>query len=111
MKIHFPLVRPALAFGLALVLLTGCLAPLPTPIPGSGAINLNVAPTQAAPTPGAQAAATQALSQPTQPPAPATPTVFTTPASDLSQMPDPLAGWQKGAPSVPITLTEYGDFQ
>jgi hypothetical protein len=107
MKIQFPLARQALMFGLALVLLTGCLAPLPTPVPGSGVVNLNVAPTPAAPT---QPAA-NTPSEPTPSPAPPTPTVFVTPASDLTQLPDPLEGWQSGNPSAPITLAEYGDFQ
>ncbi len=101
MKIHFSLARQVLLFGLALVLLTGCLAPLPTPVPGSGAVNLNV-PTQPA---------GNAPPEPTPSPAPPTSTVFATPASDLSQMPDPLAGWQQGSSSAPITLAEYGDFQ
>jgi hypothetical protein len=102
MKIQFSLVRQALVFGLALVLLTGCLAPLPTPVPGSGVIDLNIAPTQAA---------DNLPPQPTPSPAPPTPTVFVTPASDLAQMPNPLEGWQQGNSSAPITLAEYADFQ
>ncbi len=108
MNIHFPFKRQALAGALVLMLVAACLpvARAPTAAP-----NVNFAPTLPGPTgaaPTANLAATATIT-PTATPAP-TPT-YTTPASDLSTLPDPLAGWQSGDRSVPITITEYGDFQ
>jgi hypothetical protein len=111
MKIHIPFMRQALAGALALALVAACLPAAPQP---TAAPNLSFAPTLPpanAPAPTAAAAPTPASVLPT-PGAVATPTIaYTTPASDMSTLPDPLAGWQAGDRSVAITITEYGDFQ
>jgi hypothetical protein len=111
MNIHIPFKRQALAGALALTLVAACLPAAPQQ--PTAAPNLNFAPTLPA------AATAPAAGAPTLPaatlPAPgvvATPTiVYTKAASDLSKLPDPLAGWQQGDHSVPISITEYGDFQ
>jgi FtsP/CotA-like multicopper oxidase with cupredoxin domain len=103
MNIHIPLRRQALAGALVLALASACL-PAPQPQP-TAAPNLSFAPTL----PPAATAAVPASNAPTA--APAATVGYTQPGSDLSALPDPLAGWQMGDRSVPITITEYGDFQ
>ncbi len=110
MNIHSPLKRQALAGALALALVAACLpaAPhKPTAAPPTLA-PISIPATALAPT--ESAASTLAASpQPTA--AAAATATYTTAASDLSKLPDPLDGWQAGDRSVPITITEYGDFQ
>ena len=108
MNIHFPFRRQALAGALVLLLAAAC---QPAPQAPTATPNLNFAPSLPAPTDAAPAATL--ASEPTvAATATAAPTAtFTTPASDFSTLPDPLAGWQMGDRSVPITITEYGDFQ
>jgi FtsP/CotA-like multicopper oxidase with cupredoxin domain len=108
MNIHIPFKRQALAGALALTLVAAC---LPAPQQPTAAPNLNFAPTLPAATEVASSAATPTAGLPT-PGVVATPTiVYTKAASDMSKLPDPLAGWQQGDHSVPISITEYGDFQ
>jgi hypothetical protein len=108
MNIHIPFKRQALAGALALTLVAACLPAAPAP---TAAPNLNFAPTLPAATAAGGAPTTVAPTLPA-PGAVATPTiVYTNAASDLSKLPDPLAGWQQGDHSVPISITEYGDFQ
>ncbi len=108
MNIHFPFRRQALAGALVLLLVAAC---QPAPQAPTAAPNVNFAPTLPASTAAAPAAtlAAEPTSEATATAAP-TPT-FTAAASDFSALPDPLAGWQMGDRSVPITITEYGDFQ
>ncbi len=111
MNLNRSFVHRALAAMLMLAMVAACVPAKPTAPP-----NLNFGETQVAPptadasaaTP-AGAAATPAASVPTTPTVPTA--TYTAPASDFSQMPDPLEGWQKGNPSAPIRLVEYGDFQ
>jgi FtsP/CotA-like multicopper oxidase with cupredoxin domain len=117
MNIHIPLRRQALAGALVLTLVAACLPAAPLQ-PPTAAPNLNFAPTLPAPTAAsANAAPTPVVAVPTTAvgptagAAPAATVAYTKAASDLSQLPDPLAGWQAGDRSVPITITEYGDFQ
>jgi hypothetical protein len=108
MNIHIPFKRQALAGALALTLVAACLPATPPP-PTAAVPTLApataLAPTTAAviPTPAAALPTAGAVTTPTA--------TFTTAASDLAKLPDPLAGWQAGDRSVPITITEYGDFQ
>ena len=115
MNIHFPFRRQALAGALALMLVAAC---LPAPQAPTAAPNVNFAPTlpvstAAAPAPSTAAAPAATVVAPaaTEAPTSAATATYTTAASDLSTLPDPLAGWQVGDRSVPITITEYGDFQ
>ena len=115
MNIHFPFKRQALAGALVLMLVAAC---LPAPQAPTAAPNVNFAPTLPGPTAAAPTAApyaaeaTAALTPIAAVTATAAPTpTYTRPASDLSTLPDPVAGWQLGDRSVPITITEYGDFQ
>jgi hypothetical protein len=106
MNIHIPFKRQALAGALALMLVAACLPAAPQP--PTAAPNLNFAPTLA---PSTTAVPTPVAALP-NPGTVTTPTIaYTTPASDLSKLPDPLEGWQQGDRSVPISITEYGDFQ
>lgn len=108
MNIHFPFRRQALAGALVLLLAAAC---LPAPQAPTMAPNVNLAPTLPVSTAVAPPA-TVAAEATIPPTAIAAPTAtYTTPASDFSTLPDPLAGWQMGDRSVPITITEYGDFQ
>jgi hypothetical protein len=106
MNIHTPLRRQALAGALVLMLAAACLpAPQPTLAPEAYAPTL---PPAATPVPADSLAPTAAPAIDT---VPTSAVAYTTAASDFSKMPDPLAGWQAGDRSVPITITEYGDFQ
>jgi hypothetical protein len=106
MNIHIPFKRQALAGALALTLVAACLPAAPQQ--PTAAPNLNYAPTL----PASTAAAPTPASALPAPSGVATPTIaYTKPASDLSKLPDPLEGWQQGDHSVPISITEYGDFQ
>jgi len=104
MNINIPFRRQVLAGALALTLVAACLPAAPqqpaaTPSPA-------LAPT----VPPVTAVAPTENAAPTT--APAAPTAtYTVPVSDFSKLPDPLQGWQVGDRSVPITITEYGDFQ
>jgi len=108
MNIHVPFKRQVLAGALALSLVAACV-PAAAPTAPSLAPTL-VPPATLAPT--ENAAPTPAAAQPTAGATAAAPTpTFTNAVSDLSKLPDPLEGWQAGDRSVPITITEYGDFQ
>ncbi len=110
MNIHFPLKRQALAGALALTLVAACLpAPQPTATPNLTPAPIVLPTTVSVPT--QNLVPTLAASQQPTVATPAPTATFTTAVSDFSKLPDPLDGWQQGDRSVPITITEYGDFQ
>jgi cyclophilin family peptidyl-prolyl cis-trans isomerase/protein-disulfide isomerase len=121
MKNNLSLVRQAVATVLVVGALTACLPLTPAAPPPSGLILDTSAPPAAPSAPAAQATAVQSTAVPGATGAAATPSAptvtppptptYTTAMSDFSKMPDPLAGWVIGDPSVPITIVEYSDFQ
>ena len=100
MKIPIPLRRQALAGALVLALIAACQPPQSTQTPW---VKLVTAEPAAAPTANAVMAPSPAVATPAG--------GANAAASDLSQLPSPLEGWQMGDRSVPISVVEYGDFQ
>jgi cyclophilin family peptidyl-prolyl cis-trans isomerase/protein-disulfide isomerase len=119
MKNYLNPVRQIVATVLVIAALAAC-SPASPAAPPPASLNFTtptapaaaMPPTTAAPAPSQDASAAAAAATPAGPTATPAPTpTYTIAASDFSKMPDPLAGWEMGNPSVPITIVEYSDFQ